>query len=223
MRGVLLEGFDFDYYKSKLVEHGEYYILDLGNKAEITAPLVKHYTDFLESLQGDEGTQKSKYMIKYLANNRIYFDKEYIDSIYVHGNRVSCELDLKNGRFLVGNCQKYSIRFGVLGFTAVMSLSGTVSGENSVLYSSKLSRVSALKDSQLVAFGVTDLDEKVGVVFVKNIKGLAFHSQLKSSRTRGISAVNQKPTNTKNWSRLQITDWFEGTSVNKLVEKQGVV
>lgn len=195
---------------AKLEDEG-YYVLKVGKTVEVTTSRRKNKNSLLLTTSKSGQGKKDAFLLKYMANNKIYFDREYVDAINIYQNYVSCFFKPKTGSLLIGNDQKYPLRWGLLMFSGVLSANGFVESRNFVYASPSLKRERVLQDVQPLAIGGVG-GILYGILLIPPKKGFAYGSEDRL-QGRGISSVSYRSISCIGWNKYYIEDWFDNSKI----------
>lgn len=185
-----------------------YYAMTMGEQVEVTALRKRNSNNILiQSLSKKQS--EDKFMVKYIPNNVVYFDKELIDS-EIPLKYVSCKIDRKSCCVFVGRPEKYQISSGVLATTGVLSLNGMVEVDRDIYYGSHLTSTSLKTKVTLLSVGLRG-DSLFGLFHIPRERGIAVSVDNKTQK--GVSVASMRERDCWNWGTCCVEDWFDKCKV----------
>jgi hypothetical protein len=152
-------------------------------------------------------------MIRYDPTNKIYFDRQIIEDTQSTGNYISCFIDEKTSRIIIGKPEKYPIKTGVLTFSGKLSMNNLVETQKMILGNSKT--IATIKDrAKVLAIGLKDGDI-FGLYHIGDANGSAV--SIPKTDNKGISTKTLKVKDCSDYIGFTLEDWFEGT---RIIEKE---
>lgn len=194
---------------------GEYYVLDLGDRVEISV-LQKNKNKATGILSSCVALNKveDKFGVKYSPNNKIYFDAEFLLSETSSMNNVSYTIDRVRNRVIIGDSVKYDIQYdGFLTLSGRLSLNGYVSEERPIYFSSRVVSQAASK-VQVLSVGALG-NTLFGLYHIAPQAGVAIGSDDASTHSDwAISTKTGRGRSCPNWHDFYLGDWFETCDIS---------
>ena len=193
--------------KSKSVILDDFYEYTIGNPIEVTC-IKSDNVNKLISKNLSSKFIEDKFMLKYRPNNKIYFDRTFIDSPS-DSTFTSYEI---NNKVYIGEGNKYKLNDGVLAFSGFLSANNMVEEDRFIFGNSRV--LETIKQKVFIlAIGVRN-DMLFALYYIMSSKGTAL--SLKDDANRGISVNTLKYCDCSNYSKFSIKDWFNGAKITEI-------
>lgn len=193
---------DKELIKSNSEIEGDYYKYSLGKQLEISVVNSDNVNNVL-TRTALELVQDSL-MTKYVPNNILYFDREFIDNA-TFNTETSCEISQSGNRVVIGIPEKYSIKTGVLLFSGILSVNNLIQDERVVYYEKKLDWKKVSRKVSIVAAGAIG-DSVYALYLITNDRGLAVG--IKDTYNLGMSIKNSSVSSREGWKKFTVDNFF---------------
>jgi hypothetical protein len=148
-------------------------------------------------------------MIRYEPTNKVYFDRQLLEDTQTGGNYISCFIDEKTSRVIIGKPENYPIKNGVLTFSGNLSMNNLVETTKMILGNSKT--IATIKDrAKVLAVGMKN-GQLFGLYHIGNSNGLAV--SIPKRKGFGVSTKTLKIKDCSDYIGFTLDDWFEGTRI----------
>lgn len=199
-------------------DDGAFYALSVGQPIEVTVIKKRNENNVLSSALVVNKLE-DKFMIKYQPNNEILFDTDFVESKN-DVNLVSCEVDTKLSKLLVGLPEKYSAQSGYLVASGVLSLNGLVEAQRKIYYCPQLTSENAKRKITLLSVGLKGTSDLFGFFLVKNERGIAVSVDDTQSTAVSVSSKTKWEKNRHSWKSFCIEDFFKSCKVKEVVDNE---
>lgn len=198
--------FDFDAIRHRCEKVGGRYKLTLGSPIEVTTTKRRHINNILSALSPN--CLEDKFMLRYRANNVIYFDEDFLDG---DESEASVNIDAVTSEITIGKVSKYSERWGILAFSHSLALSGKANDEIKILVNTQTSKSNLFQKVKLLGVGC-DNDKLFGLFLLPVVRGVALWGN-GIAPNMGVTVRGRALRDCTKWTPYTIDDWFCGCKV----------
>lgn len=186
----------------------QYYVINLGEQVEVDV-LKKdagRATKFLSECLAEDRSE-DKLGITYKPSNKIYFDADFIDNSGSDLSSISCLIDAKSSRVVIGEFKKYPIKSGTLTLSGTLSLNGYLQFQRPIYFSERVASRAECSLS-VVSLGLLD-DSLFGLYLIPSKVGVAIGELTDlGENDLGFSVKTYKLRDCTDWKPLYIDDLF---------------
>jgi hypothetical protein len=187
-----------------------YYEYCLGEPLEIISTKAKHSNQLMaDNLSSNK--LEDRFMLKYSPTNKIYFTENFLKG-KTDENFISCLVDEKTSRVIIGRPEEFPLKTGVITFSHRLSMNDKPDKEICVYANSKVANT-VKQRVKILAIGVKD-NITVGLIYVSNSKGLAV--ELLDKENIGISTQTLREKNLTGYTKYSLDNWFNQARVRRL-------